>query len=120
MISILHVGLPLETPWLTAEECENVSARLIAIRQSMEAAGYQYEVVHASPVDGLSDFRERLRTNSWDGVLIGGGVAGDPKLATFKQEIVNAIRDEAPNAKILEFDHALTVPVLVGRAFGIA
>jgi hypothetical protein len=46
-------------------------------------------------------------------------VAGDPKLALFKQEIIDAVREVAPQAKVLEFDHALEVPVLVGRAFGM-
>ena len=85
MISVLHVGLPLALPWLTAEECEKISARLSGIQLSMEAAGYQYAVVHASPVEGLAAFCERLRTEPYDAALIGGGVAGDPSLASFKR-----------------------------------
>lgn len=120
MISVLHVGLPLEPPWLTAAEGGEIAARLAGIRQRMEAAGYRYVVGHASPDEGLANFRERLRAEPWDAVLIGGGVAGDPKLATFKQQIIDAVREEAPAAKVLEFDHAVDVQVLVGRAFGIA
>ncbi len=120
MISVLHIGLPLEPPWLTESECEEITARLAGIRERMEAAGYRYVVGHASPDQGLAKFRDRLRTEPWDAVLIGGGVSGDPKLAVFKQQIVDAVREEAPQAKVLEFDHALDVQVLVGRAFGIA
>jgi DNA-binding LacI/PurR family transcriptional regulator len=120
MISVLHIGLPLEPPWLTAAECEEIAARLAGIQRRMQAAGYRYLVGHASPDQGLANFRELLRTEPWDAVLVGGGVSGDPKLAAFKREIVDAVRDEAPQAKVLEFDHAIDVHVLVGRAFGIA
>jgi DNA-binding LacI/PurR family transcriptional regulator len=119
MISVLHVGLPLGPPWLTEEEGEKIAARLAGIRQKMQAAGYRYVVLHASPDGELNEFRERLRTEPIDAVLIGGGVAGDPKLAAFKQQIIDAAQAEAPKAKILEFDHAVDVQVLVGRAFGM-
>jgi hypothetical protein len=118
-ISVLHIGLPLAPPWLTQKDGEEIAARLSRIRQQMEAAGFRYHVLHASPNTGLAEFRERLRTECVDAVLIGGGVAGDPKLALFKQEIIDAVREVAPQAKVLEFDHALEVPVLVGRAFGM-
>ena len=119
MISVLHIGLPLAPPWLTQEDGEKIAARLAGIRQQMQMAGFRYEVLHASPDTGLTEFRERLRAERVDCVLIGGGVAGDPKLGCFKQQIVHAARDVAPQAKVLEFDHALEVPVLVRRAFGM-
>jgi hypothetical protein len=119
MISVLHIGLPLVPPWLTAEDGEKIAVRLAGIRQKMEASGYKYHVLHASPDGGLTEFREWLRAERIDAVLIGGGVAGDPKLASFKQQIIDAARDEAPEAKVLEFNHALEVPILIGRAFGV-
>lgn len=119
MVSVLHIGLPLVPPWLTVEEGTKIAARLVGIRQKMEAAGYRYDVLHASPDVGLTEFRERLRTERIDAVVIGGGVVGDPKLAAFKQQIIDAAREEAPEAKVLEFDHTLEVPVLLGRAFGM-
>ena len=84
----------------------------------MEAAGYQYDVLHASPDGGLTDLRKRLLSERIDAVLIGGGVVGDQKLKSFKQQIIMTVRDAAPEAKVLEYDHTLEVPVLVGRAFG--
>lgn len=118
MISVLHIGLPLLPPWLSAEDAQKIAARLISIRQKMEAAGYRYDVLHASPDGGLTEFRKRLQAERIDAVLIGGGLLGDQRLQSFKQQIINAARDEAPEAKVLEFDHTLEVPVLVGRAFG--
>ena len=35
----------------------------------------------------------------------------------FKRQIIEAARIEAPEAKLLEFDHAVPVPVLTGKAF---
>jgi DNA-binding LacI/PurR family transcriptional regulator len=118
MISILHIGLPLRPPWLTEDESKKISARLAGIRQKMIESGYRYQVLHASPDGGLTEFRERLRAERVDAVLIGGGVAEDPRLAEFKQRIVQAVREGAPKAKVLDFDHAIEVPVLVARAFG--
>ena len=77
MVSVLHIGLPLGPPWLTQEDGEKIAARLAGIRQQMEAAGFRYDVLHASPDTGLTEFRERLRAERVDAVLIGGGVAGD-------------------------------------------
>lgn len=85
----------------------------------MEASGFHYEVLHASPESGLAEFRARLRAERIDAVLIGGGVAGDSSLTGFKMQIIDVAHDEAPEAKVLEFDHSLEVPVLIKRAFGM-
>jgi hypothetical protein len=116
MASVLHIGLPLAPPWLTPEEGAEIAGRLVGIRQRMEAAGYRYTVVHASPVEGLEAFRSLLRTGPVDAVVIGGGVVGNPKLSTFKQHILEAVTEGAPNAKVLEFDHSVDIEILVGRA----
>ncbi len=116
MISVVHIGLPLTPPWVPAGECEKIASRLIGIQQRMEAAGYQYEVMHASPEGGLAELRKRLQSNPCDVVLIGGGVAADEKLAFFKQQITDIARDAAPETKVLEFNHAVDVQTLLERA----
>jgi hypothetical protein len=117
MISVVHIGLPLVPPWVPAEEYEKIASRLMGIRQRMEAAGYRYEVMHASPEIGLAELRKRLQSDPCDAVLIGGRVAADEKLAVFKQQIIDVTRDEAPRTKVLEFDHAVDVQTLLERAF---
>ena len=116
MASILHIGLPLTLPWLTPAEGAEIAGRLIGLKQRMEAAEYRYTVMHASPLEGLQEFRSRLRREPPDAVVIGGGVVGNPELCTFKQQIIDAVSEEAPPAKVLEFDHSVDLETLVGRA----
>ena len=55
----------------------------------MTRAGYRYEIVHASPETGLDGFK--LQWNRpCDGVLIGGGVVGDPAMSYFMEQIIDA------------------------------
>lgn len=117
MISIVHIGLPLSPRWVPAQECEKIATRLSAIRQRMQAAGYRYEIMHATPASGLAELRQRLQTAPCDAVLVGGGVASDKKHAAFKQQIIEVTRHEAPQAKLLEYDHVIDVQTLVERAF---
>ncbi|WP_263383436.1 hypothetical protein [Granulicella arctica] len=116
MASVLHIGLPLAPPWLTAEESLKIAARLTDIAQRMETAGYRYAVMHASPDIGLNEFRARLREVPYDAIVIGGGVAADPQLSAFKRQVMDVVTQEAPDAKVLEFDHSIDIQILVDRA----
>jgi hypothetical protein len=120
MASVLHIGLPLRPPWLTLEEGAEIAARLLGIRQKMAGAGYRYTVMHASPLEGLQEFRSLLQKESFDAVVIGGGVVGNPKLSAFKQQILAAVAEEAPRAKVLEFDHSVDIEILVSRALPLS
>jgi hypothetical protein len=116
MASVLHIGLPLAPPWLTLDEGAEIAARLVGITQRMKAAGYLYTVMHASPLEGLEEFRSRLRELPLDVVVIGGGVIGNPELSAFKQQIIDAVTEEAPHSTVVDFDHTVPIEVLVGRA----
>jgi hypothetical protein len=83
----------------------------------MRGAGYDYKIVHASPERGLDDFKDQLKTQPCDGVFIGGGVVGNPDLKSFMDQIVDAVRDAAPQAKIMFHDHAEDVRETVERSF---
>jgi hypothetical protein len=116
-VSIFHIGLPLDHPSIAAEDSREIAKRLIRLRELMTAAGYKYEVIHASPETGLESFKHRLRTESCDGVLIGGGVAGDPAMSYFMEQIIDATHEVAPKAKILFFNHSVDVRTTVERWF---
>jgi hypothetical protein len=117
-VSIIHIGLPLDHPLIPAEEGPKIAKRLSGLRERMRGAGYQYEIMHASPETGLEGFKQQLRTQACDGVLIGGGVAGDPSLSYFMEQIIDAAHEVAPKAKIMFYNHSFDVRVIVERWFG--
>ena len=116
-ISIFHIGLPLDHPLIPAEERPKVAKRLRDLQTRMRDAGYHYEIVHASPETGLGAFRELLHLEPCDGVLIGGGVAGDPAMSYFMEQIINTAHEAAPKAKIMFFHHSTDVQTIVERWF---
>jgi hypothetical protein len=116
-ISILHVGLPLDHPAIPAEERPKIAKRLTDLRQVMRGAGYNYEIAFLSPESGLEDFKNRLTAHPCHGVLIGGGIASDPAMIYFLEQIVNATHDVAPNARIMFYDHSVDVRITVERWF---
>jgi len=84
----------------------------------MTRADYKYEITHASPETGLDGFKNQLRTKPCDGVLIGGGVAGNPALSCFMEQIIDATHEVAPKAKVMFYNHSDDVRVIVERWFG--
>ncbi|HEX8812558.1 MAG TPA: hypothetical protein VF742_11260 [Terracidiphilus sp.] len=103
---------------IPVEEQPKITKRLSELQERMTRAGYRYEIICASPETGLADFRNQLRTQSCDGVLIGGGVAGNPALSYFMEQIIDATHEVVPKAKILFYNHVDDVQTVVGRWFG--
>lgn len=116
-IYIFHTGLPLDHPTIPPEERPKLVKRLSELQERMRGAGYNYEIVYASPEGGLDDFKRKLRTEPCDGVLIGGGVAGNPGLSYFMEQIIDAAHEAAPKAKIMFYNHATDVRTIVERWF---
>ena len=116
-VSIFHIGLPLDHPSIPAEERPKIAKRLTDLRERMTRAGYNYEIIHASPETGLKAFKHQLRTQPCDGVLIGGAVAGDPAMSYFMEQIIDATHEVAPKAKIMFFNHSSDVRTTVERWF---
>jgi len=114
-VSIFHIGLPLES--IPPEERPKIRKRLSDLQALMTGAGYKYEIIHASPETGLESFKHQLRTQPCDGVLIGGGVVGDPAMTYFMEQIIDATHEVVPNAKIMFFDHSVDVRAIVERWF---
>ncbi len=116
-VSIFHIGLPLDHPSIPAEERPKIAKRLSDLRETMRGAGYGYEIVYASPDGGLEDFKRQLRTEPCDGVLIGGGVVGNPAMSYFMEQIIDAAHEAAPKAKIMFYSHSTDVRSTVERWF---
>jgi hypothetical protein len=117
-VSIYHIGLPLDHPLIPVDDRPEITKRLSDLRERMIGAGYKYEVLHASPETGLDAFKQRLRTDPCDGVLIGGGVAGNPDLSYFMEQIIDAAHEVVPTAKIMFYNHSFDVRTIVERWFG--
>jgi hemoglobin len=84
----------------------------------MKGAGYEHEMIQASPDTGLSDFKQLLKISPPDGVLIGGAVSGEPSMSYFLEQIINTTHELVPSAKILFYNHSVDVLVTVERWFG--
>jgi hypothetical protein len=117
-VSIFHIGLPLDHPSIPLEERPKITKRLSALQERMTRAGYKYEIIHASPETGLDGFKHQLRTQPPDGVLIGGGVVGDPAMSYFMKQIIDATHAEVPKAKVMFYNHSVDVRAIVERWFG--
>src|SRR5579862_650950 len=105
-VSILHIGLPLDHPSIPVEERPKITKRLSDLQERMRGAGYRYEITYASPETGLDGFKDQLRTQPCDGVLIGGGVAGNPALSYFMEQIIDTTHEVVPKAKIMFYNHS--------------
>jgi hypothetical protein len=116
-VSILHVGVPFDHPVVPVEDRENLRKRLDALEQRMRPAGYDYKILCVSPAGGIEDFKKRLLTQPPDGVLLGGGIIGNPEMTYFMEQIVNATHEAAPKAKIMFHSHSFDVRTTVERWF---
>lgn len=65
----------------------------------MQSVGDDYEVVHCSPESSLEELKQRLLAYPCDGVLLGGGVASDPEMSYFMEQIIDATHEVALQQK---------------------
>jgi hypothetical protein len=59
-----------------------------------------------------------LETQPCDGLLIGGGVAGNESMSYFMEQIIDVTHELAPKAKIMFYNHSVDVRTIVERWFG--
>jgi len=98
-VSIFHIGLSLDHPLIPFEERPKIEKRLRDLQERMTSAGYKYEIIQATPENGLDDFKHKLQTQPCDGVLIGGGVAGNEAMSYFMEQIINTTHEVPPKRK---------------------
>ena len=117
-VSIFHIGLSLDHPLIPQAERPKIKRRLHDLQERMTRAGYKYEIIQATPETGLDGFKQQLKTQPCDGVLIGGGVVGNEAMSYFMEQIIDATHELAPNAKIMFYNHSVDVRAIVERWFG--
>jgi hypothetical protein len=118
MVAIFHIGLSLDHPLIPVGERPKIKRRLRDQQERMTRAGYKYEIIQATPEAGLGEFKQQLKTQPCDGVLIGGGVVGNEAMSYFMEQIIDATHELAPNAKIMFYNHSVDVRTIVERWFG--
>ena len=103
---------------IPVEDRAQIKERLRDLRERMTRAGYRYEIIQASPETGLDGFRHQLETQPCDGVLIGGGLAGNESMSHFMEQIIDVTHELAPKAKIMFYNHSVDVRTTVERWLG--
>ena len=102
---------------IPAEERTKIEERLRDLKARMTCAGYRYDIIQASPETGLDGLKRQLEAQPCDGVLIGGGVAGNESMSFFMEQIIEVAHELAPKAKIMFYNHSVDVRAIVERWF---
>jgi hypothetical protein len=104
---ILEIGVPWNHSSLKPGSVMNpdkVRVMLVQGEKMILDAGYvNYKHIDVSPEDP-SSFEATLReihNPKWDGVIVGNGIRGNPDMTPSFEKIVNAIKELAPQAKIM-------------------
>jgi hypothetical protein len=82
---------------------EILRARLIAEAAKIKEMGYEVEAQVTSPEDidtVVSKVKDKLQSREWDGYVIGFGIRGVPEYTNIFEELVNAGRELAPQARM--------------------
>lgn len=85
----------------TADEIE---AKIVADTENIRAAGFQITLKYvsdASPqaiADSLDWIRNKLREEKFDGVMVGTGLRLIPQQTELWEDVMNVIREEAPQS----------------------
>lgn len=103
--SLLLTGLPWDDPIIVAAgiDPEMIRNGLEALDSELTDAGYDYKSVFASPDDprSIQAYIDALKSRHWDGVIIGFGVRGNPKLTVYFEMLVNMVVEHSPGTKLL-------------------
>ena len=79
-----------------------LQARIDASAKQAREAGYDLEMAQIETAEFPSELekvKERLRSKPWDGVVVGFGVRGNPKLTDIFEGLVNAASEILPGVK---------------------
>jgi|ERR1700761_641719 len=104
--SVLTIGLPLDHPSMssmpgTKIDLEVLRQKIAKSEADIKADGYDLKMLSTSPDDSRDVLIDALKERAWDGIMVGGGVRFNPVQTAWFEEIINAIRIHAPNAKFI-------------------
>ena len=95
---------------------EKVDREIQAERDRMKTEGYNSEqyLFDQDKLD-VVDFTNFLKSNSFDGILIGAAIRLAPSNFIYFEQLVNAIHDNAQNSKIIFNTNPLDITESVKR-----
>ncbi|KAG8847296.1 hypothetical protein FRB96_001630 [Tulasnella sp. 330] len=107
--SIIAIGLPPDHPSIAEFSSiwtpQVVRMGLDKTAADCKGAGYDYVELLITPEEDFNRLIKELKGRQWDGVLIGFGVRGNPRVTEFFEKVVNAVAEHAPGAKFI-FNHS--------------
>ncbi|KAG8993765.1 hypothetical protein FRB94_006624 [Tulasnella sp. JGI-2019a] len=103
--TIIGIGLTADHPSIVEDHPamtpEVIKKGLQKTEADCTGAGYDYHEFFINPEDDFKRLTDELKARRWDGVVIGFGVRGNPKLTVFFERIVNTVIECAPQAKFI-------------------
>jgi hypothetical protein len=113
---VLFLGLPSHHPLVPAAMQDAVEQGLRETQKQADAAGVHMQQVMVAPEE-LPQIEAALRSKPWDGVIIGNGVRANMDLTHYMEQLIVAIRRDAPQAVLMFNTTPLTCMAAIRRWF---
>jgi len=94
-------SLPHDHPLVPAHIQDQIHIGLKKSEQLITQAGYELQWSYVTPEKGMDQFVEYLTTRKPAGVVFGYGVRGVKELSPLFEDLVNAVVEKAPGAKLM-------------------
>jgi len=98
-----------------------LQAKIDACKKQVLEAGYDFDMVQFDPASFSSQqhrIEDKLRSKRWDGVIVGFGVRGNPKLTEIFEALINTASEIQPGVKFGFASSPADVFPCVVRNFG--
>lgn len=84
-------------------DIRKLQANLEKLQADLSAAGYDYSHFAPETEEAVAQLSEKLKERKphWDGVMFGFGYRGNPEMTVLFEELVNCVRTQSPDSKIL-------------------
>ncbi|KAL3145331.1 hypothetical protein ABBQ38_001591 [Trebouxia sp. C0009 RCD-2024] len=94
------IGAHWDAEVMPKARSDAITALLQAVISQCAEAGVTLEFV-GDPTVSMNDIKAAFSRCQWDGVVVGFGVRSPVEFTTFFEEVVNAARENAPQAKFM-------------------
>ena len=99
-LSFIVIGVPPHHSSVPKEKQAEVERELHDADEEYAACNADVQKYHTTP-EQLQETAEYLRSHRLDGVVIGMGVRGNPELTHWFEQLIGAVRQHAPHARLM-------------------